>query len=196
METIQCYTAFAGTKRIARGEIQATLRRCKLQLDSGDSSTLLIFEDSSGRQLDFDLRGSIDEILARLATHPHFAKPQQGKPGPGRPRLGVISREVTLLPRHWEYLERQPKGISATLRALVDEAAQKSPAPGPSRKALEAADTFMWAMAGNLPHCEEASRALYAGDEKQLSKSIRAWPKDLREHLQDLLKSTGRRGSW
>jgi hypothetical protein len=181
------YTAFAASKRIATGEIRHTLQRCKAQLDSGDSARILVFEDRTGKQIDFDFRGSLEDIVARLHSHPHFSVPPAPKAGPGRPKLGVVSREVTLLPRHWEYLEQQPQGISAALRRLVDEARLKSPQQGRSRQAMEAADKFMWAVAGDFPHCEEASRALYAQDDKRLEKSIRAWPKDIKHHLHRLL---------
>jgi hypothetical protein len=47
----------------------------------------LIFHDQTGKQVDFDLRGSIREVLERVA-------PKPVRTGPGRPRLGVTSREV------------------------------------------------------------------------------------------------------
>ena len=98
-----------------------------------------------------------------------------------------MSREVSLLPRHWEWLEQQPNGISAAMRRLVDEARKREPDRARARLAREAAGRFMWAMAGDLPGFEEASRALYAGDPARLRKLVRAWPIDLRRHLARLL---------
>jgi hypothetical protein len=126
--------------------------------------------------VDFDLRGSLDEVLAR-------ALPATPRPGPGRPKLGVVAREVTLLPRHWEWLEQQPNGISAALRRLVDEARKRSPDEESARLAREAASRFMWAVAGNLPDFEEASRALFAGNRERLRSLTREWPADVRSHL-------------
>ena len=150
------YTAFDGTRRVACGDLPTMLRAVKATLDAGGAEPL-IFEDRTGRQIDFDLRGSADDVVARVA-------PSAASNGPGRPRLGVISREVSLLPRHWEWLETQPNGISAALRRLVDEARKLEPEAERARLAREAASRFMWALAGNLPGFEEASRALFAGN--------------------------------
>jgi hypothetical protein len=170
------YAAFAGERLVASGSLETLLARAKQHLDEGGDPSLLIFEDQTGRQVDFDFRGSLDEVLARAAPVPP-------RPGPGRPRLGVVSREVSLLPRPWEFLERQPNGISAALRRLVDEARQREPDQGRARGAREAAGRFMWAMAGSLPGFEEASRALFAADQARFEELVRAWPVDIRAHL-------------
>ncbi|APR88576.1 hypothetical protein A7982_13925 [Minicystis rosea] len=96
----------------------------------------------------------------------------------------MVSREVSLLPHHWEWLEQQPNGISAALRRLVEEARKREPEKEQARLAKEAASRFMTAMAGNLPDYEEASRALFAGDRARFTKLIRKWPKDIRKHLE------------
>ena len=108
--------------------------------------------------------------------------PEPKRAGPGRPKLGVTSREVSLLPRHWEWLEDQGTGVSAALRRLVDEARRREPEAARARRARDAAGCFMWAMAGNLPGFEEASRALYAGDEARLEGLVEGWPPDVRDH--------------
>lgn len=167
------YTAFAGHRRLAAGPKREVLRALKRQ--EGDGDRVLVFEDATGRQVDFDLRGTIEEVLARVEA--------PARAGPGRPRLGVVSREVTLLPRHWEWLEEQPNGISAALRRLVDEARRHEPESARARRAREAAGRFMWAMAGDLPAFEEASRALYADDLPRVARLTRGWPKDVRAHL-------------
>lgn len=168
------YTAFAGERRLASGARREVLRALKAHHEAGGAPAL-VFHDATGRQVDFDLRGTPDEVLAR-------AEPAR-RAGPGRPRLGVVSREVSLLPRHWQWLERQPGGISAALRRLVDEARRREPDRARARRVREAADRFMWAMAGDLPGMEEASRALYARDGERLRALVRAWPRDVRAHL-------------
>jgi hypothetical protein len=102
----------------------------------------------------------------------------------------VVSREVSLLPRHWEWLEEQPNGISAALRRLVEEAKKREPAAERTRRARDAAGRFMSAMAGNLPGYEEASRALYAGDAARFGELIRDWPADVREHTAKLAQAS------
>jgi hypothetical protein len=171
------YTAFLGWKRIATGSQEEMLRQIKTSLASEPSDeSLLIFEDQTGTQVDFDLRGSVEEVLERVV-------PKPVRIGPGRPRLGVISREISLLPRHWEWLEAQRSGASATLRRLVDEARKQDSGESGSRRALEATGRVMTAIAGNLPGFEEAYRALYARDRARLEQRVKEWPKDLREYV-------------
>ncbi|HET7753075.1 MAG TPA: DUF2239 family protein [Anaeromyxobacteraceae bacterium] len=169
------YSAFAGDRLVASGSLEQMLRQSKAYLDRGADRGVLIFEDESGRQVDFDFRGSPDEVVARAVAKP--------APGVGRPRLGVISREVSLLPQHWEWLEEQPNGISATLRRLVDAARKRDPAKERARRARDAASRFMTAMAGDRPGYEEAARALFAGDADRFAQLVRRWPRDVREHL-------------
>jgi hypothetical protein len=183
------YSAFAKQRLIASGDREAMLRRAKAQLDRGVEH-VLIFEDQTGRQVDFDFRGTPDEVVAR-------ATPHRSPVGPGRPKLGVVCREVSLLPRHWEWLEQQPNGISAALRRIVDEARKRAPDQERSRRARDAAAKIMWALAGDLPGFEEASRALYADDRPRFARLIRAWPKDVRAYLLRLtqeLRTTAKRG--
>jgi hypothetical protein len=155
------------------------LLRTKKRIDDGESEIVLIFDDSTGKQIDFDFRGTPEEVVERAIPKPAA--------GPGRPRLGVVSREVSLLPRHWEWLEEQDNGISAALRRLVDEARKREPEQERARRARDAASRFMWSMAGNLPDFEEATRALFAGDREKLGGLIRDWPQDIREHVERLL---------
>ena len=172
------YTTFSGHRQIASGGLKEMLIRTKDHLDGGGGQ-VLIFEDHTGRQVDFDFRGSPDEVVARVA-------PDARRAGPGRPKLGVVSREVSLLPRHWEWLEQQPNGISAALRRLVDHARKREPDKERARLAREAASRFMWGMAGDLPHFEEASRALFARNEARLEDLVRDWPQDVRAHVLQL----------
>lgn len=185
MEGERTYTAFEGEEQIASGSLSAMLPQVKERFDRGDNTSLLIFEDQTGRQVDFDLRGTVEEAIAR-------ALPPQPRTGPGRPRLGVVSREVSLLPRHWEWLEHQPHGASATLRRLVDQARKHEPGEQAAHLAMAAADRFMSVMAGNLPAYEEASRALYAADRERFELLIQEWPRDIRNHTLRLAESAFR----
>jgi uncharacterized protein len=178
--TTSC-TAFAGSKRIASGPPEQVALAVKAALDADDGYPVLVFDDLNGSPLDLDLRGTPDQILARLAPE---RAPEQGEAarGPGRPKLGVVAREVTLLPRHWEWLNGQPGGASVALRKLVDSARATHAGADRRRLAQQAADRFMAAVAGNEPGYEEAARALYAGDRARFAAAMAAWPVDVREH--------------
>jgi uncharacterized protein len=174
-------TAFAGSKRVASGPPQQVALAVKAALDANSAQLLLVFDDLSGGAVDFDLRGTPQEILARLAS---VAPDPPAAParGPGRPKLGVVAREVTLLPRHWDWLGAQPGGASVALRKLVDAARATHAGADRRRLAQQSADRFMSALAGNEPGYEEAARALYAGDRARFAQSMVAWPADVRDH--------------
>jgi hypothetical protein len=174
------YTAFAGTSLVHSGSLDEVLPVVKSKFDHDRSTLVLLFEDQTGRQVDFDLRGSPSEVLAR-------ALPERVRVGPGRPKLGVIPREVSLLPRHWQWLERQPSGASAALRRLVDEARKKEPDEQRVRSTVEAVGRFLSAIAGNLPGYEEATRALYGRNRQRFDELIRDWPQDIQSHVPRLL---------
>jgi uncharacterized protein len=173
------YAAFLGVELMGSGPLNQVLPAMKERFDRDEGAPILIFEDASGRQVDFDLRGSVAEILTR-------AQPPQ-RTGPGRPRLGVVAREISLLPRHWEWLEQQPNGASAAIRRLVDEARKANPEEERIRCSVTAASRFLSAMAGNLPGYEEATRALFARNGTQFEECMRAWPVDIREHAKRLI---------
>src|ERR1700676_46263 len=176
MEEERTYTAFVDEACIASGPIVKMLPIVKGRFDQNASDLLLIFEDQSGRQVDFDLRGELNEVMSR-------ALPPRPRSGPGRPKLGVISREVSLLPRHWDWLAQQPNGGSAGLRRDIDQARKRDPGEQRARLAREAVGRFMSAMAGNLPGYEEASRALYAGSRPRFEDLILHWPHDVRGYI-------------
>jgi hypothetical protein len=184
MEHELTFSAFTGERLLASGPLEVMLRAAKEHFDRDPGASLLIFEDGTGRQVDFDLRGTPDEVLARALA---ARSPEPARAGPGRPKLGVVSREVSMLPRHWEWLEQQPNGISAALRRLVEEAKKRDPEGERARLATEATSRFMTAMAGNLPDFEEASRALFAKDPARFDALIAAWPADIRAHLRRLV---------
>ncbi len=187
---IQSFTVFEGQRRL----ISATLPEVALAVKrrGRPDAPIIIFSDATGRSLDLDLRGTDDEIIARLPPAPASASPdvQASEPrGRGRPKLGVVAREVTLLPRHWEWLSAQPGGASVALRKLVDEARRASGDRDRSRAARDAAYHFMSVMAGNLAHFEEASRALFAEDRRRFAGLIADWPADIRDHIVKLAYS-------
>ena len=181
----ETFTAFQGQRRLASGplaDVALAIRRAGPR----ESEPIAIFSDSNGRAIDLDLRGSPDEILARLPlpANPTEELAASTEPrGRGRPRLGVVAREVTLLPRHWEWLNAQPGGASVALRKLVDEARRANGDRDRQRAARDAAYHFMSAMAGNLPNFEEASRALFADDRRRFVSQIANWPDDIRDHV-------------
>jgi hypothetical protein len=185
MEDERTYTVFLGNRRIVSGDLKTMLLRTKDEIDRGPTEPILIFEDQTGQQVDFNFQGSPDEVLER-------AVPNKARSGPGRPKLGVVSREVSLLPRHWEWLEQQPQGSSAALRRLVDEARKREPGKERARRARDAASKFMWVMAGNLPSFEEASRALFANEHSRLDELTREWPEDIRRHVLHLVGEADR----
>ena len=181
MDDERTYTAFVGVDRLASGTGDEVLAALKARFDRDPATLTLTFEDQTGRQVDFDLRGTLADVQARCRRTP-------ARVGPGRPKLGVVAREVSLLPRHWEWLEQQSSGASAAIRKLVDEARKRDPGEQHVRLAIEAAGRFLSAMAGNLPSYEEASRALYARRRAQFDELIRDWPTDIRLHAQWLVR--------
>lgn len=178
--SITC-TAFLGNSRLAGGAPWEVALAVKAMAAERPGAMVLVFDDRTGAQLDFDLRGDDDEIVARLKP----ADPAAAR-SVGRPRLGVTAREVTLLPRHWDWLASQPGGTSATLRRLVDDARRAGEGRTRIRAAQAAADRFMLAMLGDCPGYEEASRALYAGDRARFLELTASWPADPRDHLRRL----------
>jgi uncharacterized protein len=191
-EKQRSYTAFAGHRLIASGELMEVALKTKEWLDRGESAPIRIFEDETGNPIDLDFRGTLYEFLDKLAKK-RARRTETGqaeetkRSGPGRPKLGVISREVSLLPRHWEWLNSQPGGASVTLRKLVEEARLNSAGRDRARRSQEAAYKFMSAMAGDFPGFQEASRAFFAKNHERFDQLIQAWPEDVREHLRKLV---------
>lgn len=180
------YVVFEGMRRLASGELAGVALEAKRAFDRGGSAAILIFDDATGAQIDMDFSGSAEDVVDRLgargllAVEPQPETPQPPR-GPGRPRLGVVAHEVTLLPRHWEWLNEQSGGASVTLRKLVDAARHANEGKDRARRSREAAYRFISAMAGNLPDFEEAARALFAGDADRFDERIAAWPAGVRE---------------
>lgn len=192
METLKLtFTAFSGSEKIAAGDIKDVASEVKEHLKKETRSTVLIFNDRTGEQVDIDLRGTAEALAKRLeGLFPSEEAETEVVKGPGRPKLGVVSREITLLPAQWDWLSRQPGGASVTLRKLVEEARKKNLAKDIIRMSQDATYKFMHVMAGDMPHYEEALRALYAKDKEKFTKFISGWPKDVREHSKKLAKAT------
>lgn len=202
-------TAFEGHGLLLSGSLVEVALAVKAALERGALDPLLVFDDATGRVMDLDLRGSKAAIISRLTQRP----PDKTEPlvsgqvaradpaasdaavleprGRGRPKLGVIAREVTLLPRQWDWLAAQPGGASAVLRRLVDDARRDVGAVQQRRAAQEAAYHFMSAMAGDLPGFEEASRALFADDRPRLEQHMSNWPEGIRAYVSRLFHGQG-----
>ncbi len=159
--------------------------------------SILVFDGASSGPIEIDFRGTVEQVLARLPDLTRVPAALDDAPpaprGPGRPRLGVVAREITLLPRHWDWLARQPGGASVAIRRLVEEARRTGEDKDRLRQAREAAYRFMSVMAGNKPHYENAIRALFAGDPARFEELIAGWPIDVRNHVSQLAERAFRR---
>ena len=200
------YIAFCGSDLIARGPASAVVAEVKRIFDSTPPGAILIFDAITSEPVEWDLRGSEEDVLARFDENADITSTSleavdlgsytahtdekvaamETRRGPGRRKLGVVSREITLLPRHWEWLGKQPGGASVTLRKLVERARAAGAADEQKRLARESAYRFMSALAGNLAGYEEAIRALFAGDEQRFVFETSTWPEQVRAHATDL----------
>jgi uncharacterized protein len=185
------YIAFAGDRRIASGDLRKVARAAKQAVDRRDDEPVLVFDDASSGPIEIDFRGTVGDVLARLprVTGAPAALDEAAQPaarGPGRPKLGVVAREITLLPRHWDWLAQQAGGASVAIRKLVEEARRTGEHKDRLRQAQEAAYRFMSVMVGNKPHYEDAIRALFAGNPARFEELIAGWPADVRDHASRL----------
>ncbi|MDO8770009.1 MAG: DUF2239 family protein [Burkholderiaceae bacterium] len=200
-------TAFAGSRCIATGVLQDVALMAKNAIDdatlNSSAAPVLIFNDATSEVIELDWRGSVAEFQARLAQLPASDTDTSASPnqeaslsddeqanvtkGPGRPKLGVVAREVTLLPRHWEWLASQTGGASVALRKLVEVARRTSAVKDRVQRASAVGYKFMSTMAGHEPGFEEASRALFAGDQAGFEAVTATWPLDVQAHLKKLL---------
>jgi len=172
------YTAFAGDQRIGQGTLAEVAGAVWHVLQQDADRPPLVF-DARGAVVDLDLRGDLADVVAR---HSPTDKPRRG-----RPKLGVVAREVTLLPRHWDWLATQPGGASAALRRMVETASKADGQAHRVRMGRESAYRFMSAMAGDRAGFEEASRALFAGDRNALAQQTATWPRDIVRVLETYL---------
>src|SRR5450755_1727050 len=182
-------TAFLGTRRIASGDLAEVALKSKQATDRDKWAPLVIFDDVTSQVIEVDFRGTQKDVLRRIAEASPAsveAPPEATRRGPGRPKLGVVAREVTLLPRHWDWLASQPGGASVALRKLVEHALRANEGKDRRRRAQETAYRFLSAMAGNEPGFEEAARALFAGKQARFDEIVEPWPIDVRDHARKL----------
>ena len=187
-------TAFAGSRRIASGNLTSVAVKVKNAVDRDERAAFLIFEDATSELVEIDTRGTVEQVLRLVAVRQRKELPavdadsssNAAPRGPGRPKLGVVAREVTLLPRHWEWLSTQPGGASVALRKLVEEARRANAGKDRVRLAQESCYRFMVAMAGDRPGFEAATRALFAGDRVRFEEQTARWPADVRDHAKKL----------
>jgi uncharacterized protein len=189
------WIAFGRNKCIGSGTPREVATAAKAFVEANSTARLLVFDAITSQPVEIDLRGSLAAVLKRLpaptaeAASPVVAQTTETRTV-GRPKLGVTAREVTLLPRHWEWLAAQPGGASVVLRKLVEHAQRVSGDVDRVRQAREAAYRFINAMAGNEPGFEEATRALFAGDLARFREQIAKWPADIRKHALALAAAT------
>lgn len=184
-------TAFDTFQRIAHGSLADVALAVRAALSKEPNGSILVFDDSTGSVIDLDLRGTAADIVSRLAdseralaAQPRDDGEDRTPPGRsrGRPRLGVVAREVTLMPRHWQWLAEQRGGASAALRRLIDEARRSDHGRTQVRANQQRTYRFMSALAGNLAGFEEAARALFAHERERFVEHAAAWPPDVRAH--------------
>jgi uncharacterized protein len=194
-KSLPACVAFMGAELIAAGPLDEVAVRARAAAVGGRRSPILVFDAATSRVIDLDLRGTEETVrrhVLDLASTPNDESDSAGpaiRRGPGRPRLGVVAREVTLLPRHWEWLNDQPGGASAALRRLVDQARKAGGERDRVRHAQESAYRFMSAMAGDEPGFEEATRALFAGNRIAFDAHVEHWPRDVRDHARQLARA-------
>jgi uncharacterized protein len=188
MSVTESFTAFNGHRQIATGELLHVAQAALSETNNGDV-TILILDDLTASPVELDLRHSAEQAVAGYRARTHLPEAVTIRPGRGRPKLGVIAREVTLLPRHWDWLSGQPGGASAALRRLVEDARRTSEGPDRVRKGQQCLYRAMSILAGDLPNFEEASRALFANDAPHLTTIVEDWPDDIAAYLRRLLQS-------
>lgn len=179
------YVTFLEKDLFAEGTQEEVALKMKKHLSKNKDSSFLTFDESTGKQIDFDLHGTLSDVQKRYESK---VEESQNASKVGRPKLGVVSREVSLLPRHWDWLASQPDSASVTLRRLVEDAMKRNKDVDAIRVSQDATYRFMSVMAGDLIGYEEALRALYAREEKSFNRFLSAWPKDISHQIKQYAK--------
>ena len=188
MTSSETFTLFEGHRAHQTGDLFAVAGKA-IELTAADVHGLLILDDQTGQTIELDLRHSADLAVSAYLKRTTAQPPPEPRPGRGRPRLGVVAREVTLLPRHWDWLAGQPGGASAVLRRLVEEARREAARPDRRRKHQETLYRAMSVLAGDLPAFDEAARALFADDMDAFQTRTGAWPADVAAYLRRLVEA-------
>lgn len=185
LQASETWTAFLDDRRLlgTDPDLDTVVQRAQEALARGDARTATVFRDATGARTEVEPTGGAAGVRSRLAPETLTER----REGPGRPKLGVVSREVSLLPRHWDWLNAQPGGASAALRRLVDTARKATRARDAARQARDAVYAQMVVLGGDLPGFEEASRALFAGEFDRANALLAPWPDDLRAHVARLV---------
>ena len=173
------YVGFVGAERVAQGSLLDVVRVLKPRADQPEGPRIAVYDDRTGRPVEVDLRGTVEDATARVAD--------PTPPRRGRPKLGVVSREISLMPQHWAWLATQRGGASATLRRLVHAARKADGGQAATREAIDAAYGFLVDIDGNLAHLEEASRALFKHDIAAVLGFAEAWPVGIATQLRRFL---------
>lgn len=179
------YVAFQRGKCIAEGseaEIAAQLAARSISPYAYGANEAAF--DPAAQAMVFDIATGERIELIPDTTAP-VAQPEVPAPppaGPGRPKLGVVAREVTLLPHDWEWLSQQPGRASVTLRKLVLTARRMSLGADRARQAKIVCYRFVTAIAGHEAGYEEATRALFTGKPDLFAANTETWPADVRDH--------------
>ena len=187
MSDTTCCIAFAGTDLIAMGAPGDVARAVHARVSEPDHAPICVLDAATSAPVDFVMHGTADEVAAMADEQMAARAEAAGKATRGRPRLGVVAREVTLLPRHWDWLSAQPGGASVTLRKLVDAARKQNGANDRVRRTQDVTYRFLHAVAGDVAGYEEVSRALYAWDLARLDTLLAGWPTDVVAHVRRLL---------
>jgi hypothetical protein len=188
MTSSETFTLFEGHIAHHTGDLFAVAGKA-VDLTAAGVHGLLILDDQTGQTIELDLRHSADLAVSAFHQRMTATEPPEPRPGRGRPRLGVVAREVTLLPRHWDWLAGQPGGASAVLRRLVEEARREAAQPDRRRKHQETLYRAMSVLAGDLPAFDEAARALFADDMDAFQSRTEAWPVDVAAYLRRLVEA-------
>ena len=189
------YSAFAGTRLLASGDLATVVGQIKAIYDRQGAEAILLLEDATSERIDLDLNGSPELVLERaLAQQRARQQLREWNLQPhtqGQTKTGAVPGTVNLLPRHWAWLNSQPGGASVALRKLVELASRDARGEDRLRRTQAAIDRFMLTLAGDLANYEEASRALYRSDWTRLRALIVDWPTDVRAHVEKLLQDVG-----
>lgn len=183
-DEMERYVAFVDDRWLARGPPSEVAVALHQHLAGGGSGRVVVLDESTGRRVDMKLDGDEDEVRSRYGGQAPAGNGSATPRRRGRPRLGVVGREVTLLPRHWAWLDGQRGGASATLRRLVDRARREFASSDRLNLAQDRTHRLMTALAGDRPGYEEACRALYSGNASRFNDETRTWPRDVREVVQ------------
>lgn len=182
--SLRC-TAFSGVTRIASGELRHVAMKAKQAHDAHPGRLLRVFGDAGAALIELPLDLPAADLLRLIEqSEPSAEGVAAARPRrrPGRPRLGVVPREVTLLPQHWDWLSVQPGGASLALRRLIDAARLADPSLDRRHAAQEATYRFLDTLSDCGPAFGDIARALYAGEAGRFESLLLRWPEDVREH--------------